>query len=290
MKVFQVAVWVLAVGLVSFSGHVSGQVKLSYPPWKRSDLNCSYDDSAMVTDPALICTPKSDGKAIIFSYDNDVLAVRYAYTKPVRLYRKGTRYATSFATSFVVDIRRDIERSVRRVFGGSWAFAITPDQLTRNAGPESIGLFPIDINTGKPLPGPSPRTVAVEIDTSREQNNWDFPVLPHLGIDVNSLKSVKVDYLWNQTAFVRRKVGYFVDYDAKTEVMQVRVQNITSNGKLNKRNSKLWLTYPKFKLSDHVNEYSIVGFSSRVPVTDDGTYDLYAWNFETKEVLTNKMH
>ncbi|KAG6542609.1 hypothetical protein Mapa_016080 [Marchantia paleacea] len=290
MKAFHVVLLVLTVGVASFSSQVSGQVKLSYPPWNRNDLNCSYDDLEMVTDPTVICTPQDDGAAIIFSYDNDVVSVRYAYTKPVRLYKKGTKYAMSFSTSFIVDIHRDIERTVRRVFGGSWAFAITPDQLTRNAGSESIGLFPIDVDTGKPLSGQSPRTVAVEIDTSRPVNNWDYPELPHLGIDINSLESVKVDYLWNQTAFINRKVGYFVDYDAKAEVMQVRVQNITTNGKLNKRNSKLWLTYPNFKLSDHVNEYSIVGFSSRVPVTDDGTYDLYAWNFETTEVLTDKNH
>ncbi|KAL3693012.1 hypothetical protein R1sor_006663 [Riccia sorocarpa] len=251
-------VLVAVVSTATFTTLVSAQVKLSFPPWKNT--NCSFDDSVGL-DPALICTPSSDKKAIIFSNDDDVISARYEYVNPVRLYKKGTKYASSFSTSFILDIRRDFERSEQRVFGGGFAFAITPDQLTRNAGVGSIGLFPINTENGKPLSSQSPKTVAVEIDTSRDGFSWDNPQLPHLGIDINSLKSVKSKFLWNQTQFVSRKIGYFIDYDAKKESIE---------------------------LSKEVNEYSYVGFSSRVPVTTDGTYVLYEWNFETKEVLTNK--
>ncbi|KAL2634812.1 hypothetical protein R1flu_006291 [Riccia fluitans] len=275
----------VVVSVSTFTSPVSAQVKLSFPPWKNT--NCSFDDSVGL-DPALICTPSSDGKEIIFSWDDEVISTRYQYVKPVRLFKKGTKVAYSFSTSWILNVNRDFERSEQRVFGGGFAFAITPDQLTRNAGVGSIGLFPINTENGKPLSSQSPKTVAVEIDTAQDGFKWDSAQLPHLGIDVNSLKSVKSRYLWNQTNFVSRKIGYFVDYDAKKESIEVRVQNITSNGKLNKKKSVLWLSYSGLKLSKQVNEYSYVGFSSRVPITTDGTYILYEWNFETKEVLTNK--
>eukprot|EP00246_Nothoceros_aenigmaticus_P002826 TRINITY_DN136_c0_g1_i3.p1 TRINITY_DN136_c0_g1~~TRINITY_DN136_c0_g1_i3.p1 ORF type:complete len:318 (-),score=13.43 TRINITY_DN136_c0_g1_i3:125-1051(-) len=262
-------------------------VSLSYPPF-TADLNCSYDASIPV-EPAAICTPSADAPSqIIFSYDNDVIDVRYQRTTPVQLYKKGTKYAASFSTSFVINIDRDSERSVQRVFGGGIAFAITPSPTEGIVGTETIGLFPIDQATGNPVAGQSPRTVAVEIDTSRAFD-WDFPTVPHVGLDVNSLASVASRFLWNGTDFVNRKVGVFVDYDAQEEALAVRFQNITANGRADKKRSTLFLSYSGLKLSDHVNENSYVGFSSRVPVTDDGVYRLYEWKFTTKWVRTNKL-
>lgn len=283
---------------LSGSSSIPKGVRLSFPPF-TSALNCSYDSSIDTTcppgafcNPDPICTDSTDSSSppyITFAYD-DVVDVRYQYTSPVQLYKKGTKYAASISTSFVINIDRDSERSVKRVFGGGFAFAITPTPtVDAVAGTETIGLFPIDEATGNPAGGKDPRIVAVEIDTATAFD-WDFPRVPHVGLDVNSLHSVASSFLWNGTDFVDRKVGVFVDYDAKKESLEVRFQNIAENGKADKKHSKLFLSYSGLKLSDHVNENSYVGFSTRVPVVTDGVYKLFQWKFTTKWVLTSKLH
>lgn len=259
---------------------------LSFPPF-TSALQCSYDTAAT---PFPVCSLLSDPAQVIFSDDNDVFPARYQYTTPVQLYKKGTRLAASFSTSFVINIDGDSERSVQRVFGGGLAFAITPSpKVDPASGEESLGLFPINEATGGPAAGsPSPRIVAVEVDLSRAFD-WDRPSVPHVGLDINSLRSVAGSLLWNTTDFVNRKVAVFVDYDAREESLEVRFQNVTETGTPHKSKAKLFLAYHGLKLSDHVNERSYVGFSARVPTVDSGVYRLFQWTFTTKWVRTKKV-
>ena len=259
-------------------------VSLSFPPFSRSKLTCKIDKSLDV-DPDLICKSFPPGE-IIFSYDDEVISARYQYKKKVQLWKKGSPYAASFSTAFTLNIKRDAERSVKRVFGGGIAFAITPTIDVGESGPESFGLFKIEDATGKPASGtPNPKTLAVEIDTSRDVTySWD-PQIPHVGLDINSVNSVKSRFLWNGTRFINRKVAVFIDYDASLQEISVRFQNVTTNGKPDKKKSKLFLSYSGLDLAAIVDERSYVGFSSRVPVTTDGVYFLYDWKFSTKWVL-----
>ncbi|KAH7314791.1 hypothetical protein KP509_21G020400 [Ceratopteris richardii] len=257
---------------------------ISFPPFSNRTLLCQFDKSVGL--PAnIICKSSDPPGQIIFSNDDDVISVRYQYRKPVALWKKGSPYAASFSTQFTVQFHRDAERSVKRVFGGGLAFAITPTIDVGSSGPESFGLFPIEDSTGKPAGGRNTKTVAVEIDTSRDVTySWDPPI-PHVGLDINSVNSVASRYLWDGPSFVDRKIAVFIDYDACRHRLEVRFQNVTANGKPNKSKSKLWLSYDGLDLAASVNELSYVGFSSRVPVTTDGVYFLYDWKFSTKWVL-----
>ena len=260
-------------------------ITLSFPPFSASNLTCKID-KLLGLNPDLVCTPSSPPGQIIFSNDNDVISARYQYKKKVQLWKKGSPYAASFSTAFTINVKRDAERSVKRVFGGGIAFAITPTIDIGESGPESFGLFKIDDATGKPASGtPNPKTLAVEIDTSRDEAySWD-PQIPHVGLDINSVNSVKSRFLWNGTRFINRKVAVFIDYDASLQEISVRFQNVSTNGKPDKKKSKLFLSYSGLDLASIVDEQSYVGFSSRVPVTTDGVYFLYDWKFSTKWVL-----
>ncbi|MCO5595919.1 hypothetical protein L7F22_049970 [Adiantum nelumboides] len=259
-------------------------ISLSFPPFSPSSLLCHFDKSLNVSADA-ICSPSSPPGQIVFSYDNDVVSTRYQYKTPVQLWKKGSSYAASFSTQFTLQFKRDFERSVKRVFGGGIAFAITPTTDAGDSGPESFGLFKIDDASGKPAGRKNPRTVAVEIDTSRDVTySWD-PQIPHVGLDINSVNSVASKYLWNGTAFIDRKIAVFIDYNAQKEVLDVRFQNVSGSGKADKAKATLFLSYAGLNLGNIVNEMSYVGFSSRVPVTTDGVYILYDWKFSTKWVL-----
>jgi hypothetical protein len=262
-------------------------VSLSFPPFSSSKLACVYNKSIELGSNS-ICVASLPPGRIIFTNDYEVVSVRYQYKKKVALWKKGSPFAASFSTSFTLNFNRDAERSVKRLFGGGIAFAITPTIDVGSSGPESFGLFPIDQSNGRPLMPSDPRTVAVEIDTSRDTTyGWD-PQIPHVGIDINSVDSVKSRFLWNGTRFIDRKIAVFIDYDASSQEISVRFQNVSANGSPDKRKSKLFLSYSGLDLSKLVNERSYVGFSMREPVVDNGAYVLYDWKFSTKWVLRKK--
>jgi hypothetical protein len=204
--------------------------------------------------------------------------------------------AVSFSTSYVVQFNRNgdwKEAGVYFTFGGGLAFAITPDQRVGSSGPESFGLFEIDPATGASLRGKKKtKTLAVELDISRGSASFPDPAIPHVGLDVDSVRSVATSPIGNFTTFIDRRIAAFVDYDASGPGrLDVRVQKLsgsaTSRSAPDKRKAKLYLSYSPLRLSDLVNQRSYVGFSTRVPVEDNGDYYLTSWNFSTTWVALN---
>ena len=273
-------------------------VNLSFTrfPRSRSPLNCSTDGEATAgldIGPDRICYVTETGESVFFSAPS-VISVRYQYLKKVQLWsaKKIKSQAVSFSTSYVIEFQRSDWRESRNFlpFGGGWAFAITPDQRVGASGPESLGLFEIDPKTGKSLRGKKTKTVAIELDISRFSADVTFadPQLPHVGLDINSVKSIVTRPIGNFTKFVDRPIAVFIDYDAKKSQLQVRVQKLsnsdTSRSVPDKKKAKLYLSYAPLRLSDLVDEYSYVGFSSRIPEAEDGTYMLSSWKFSTKWV------
>ncbi|KAH7314790.1 hypothetical protein KP509_21G020300 [Ceratopteris richardii] len=238
-------------------------VSISFPPFSNSTLLCQYDKSINLPGSA-ICTPSVPPGQIVLSNDDEVISVRYQYRKPVALWKNGSPYAASFSTQFTLQFHCDAERSVKRVFGGGIAFAITPTIDVGSSGPESFGLFPIDESSGRTVGGKDTKTVAVEIDTSRDVTySWDPPI-SHVGLDVNSVNSVASRYLWDGSSFIDRKIAVFIDYDASQHRMEVRFQNVSNNGGPDRSKSQLWLSYHGLELAASVNELSYVGFSLSV--------------------------
>jgi hypothetical protein len=200
--------------------------------------------------------------------------------------------AVSFSTSYVVQFNRNgdwREAGVYFTFGGGLAFAITPDQRVGGSGPESLGLFEIDPATGASLRGKKKtKTLAVELDISRGSDGVSFPdpAIPHVGLDIDSVRSVATSLIGNFTTFVDRRIAVFVDYDAAGPGrLDVRVQKLsgsaTSRSVPDKTKAKLYISYSPLRLSDLVDEFSYVGFSTRAPIQYKGTYVLRSWNFST---------
>lgn len=126
----------------------------------------------------------------------------------VQLWKKNSKYVASFNAYFVVNFNRDVEFTQRPLFsGGGVAFALTPDTTgVVGTGPETFGLFPINEQTGASLRGAATKTVAVEMDLSRISNVGFDPLAPHVGLDINSMKSVKTKYLGDANTVIDVKV------------------------------------------------------------------------------------
>jgi hypothetical protein len=270
-----------------------------FTDWPDSPLNCSIDSSAGVA-PTEICKAFSTGESVIFSAASSPVSARYQYLKKVQLWSSAAaaRATASFSTSYVIEFRRSSDRREAGnffSFGGGWAFAITPDQRVGASGPESLGLFEIDPATGASLRGKKKtKTLAVELDISRGSAAVSFPdpAIPHVGLDVDSVRSAATSPIGGFPTLVDRPIAVFVDYDASGPGrLDVRVQKLsgsaTSRSVPDKRKAKLYLSYSPLRLSDLVNEFSYVGFSTRVPVEDNGDYYLTSWKFSTTWVTLN---
>ena len=263
-----------------------------------SSLNCSIDGltaSNTNISPDNICKVFITGKSVIFSAPVYPTSARYQYLKKVQLWSSKTKsHAVSFSTSYVIEFLRSSDRRESEnffSFGGGWAFAITPDQRVGAAGPESLGLFEIDPKTGNSLRGKKKtKTLAVELDISRNSGDVTFPdpSIPHVGLDIDTVRSVVTSPIGSFPTLVDRPIAVFIDYDALKARLDVRVQKLsgsdTSRSVPDKKKAKLYISYAPLRLSDLVEEYSYVGFSSRVPVEEHGNYFLTSWKFSTKWV------
>ena len=180
-------------------------VSITFPPF-NDQFTCSVDP-AIGVETKLICTPGTNPTGLYLSNDNDVVSARYQHTTPVQLWKRGSKYVASFSAYFTVNFDRSSEFTVRELFGGSGlAFAITPSLSVVGTGSESFGLFPIDEATGASKNGANTKTVAVELDISRNSPTGFDPQVPHVGLDINSVKSVTTKYLGDPAAFIDNKV------------------------------------------------------------------------------------
>ncbi|KAG0605461.1 hypothetical protein M758_9G061300 [Ceratodon purpureus] len=259
-------------------------VSIAFPPFNNG-FTCSVDPADEV-ESKYVCTPGTNPPALYLGTDNGVVPARYQHAKPVQLWKRGSKYVASFSAYFTVNFDRYSEFTVRELFGGGGlAFAITPSISVVGTGPESFGLFPIDEATGASKNGANTKTVAVELDISRNSPTGFDPQIPHVGLDINSVKSVKTKYLGDPAAFIDKKIGVWIDYNALKKTIQVYIHKVKPSETPKRQNANLAIAYTGLDLAKEVKEFSYVGFSARVPPSDNGVYVIYDFKFSTAWVL-----
>ncbi|KAG2297558.1 hypothetical protein Bca52824_044227 [Brassica carinata] len=142
------------------------------------------------------------------------------YSKQIRFRDSPNETVSSFSTTFVFVIRP----VVPGIGAEGMAFVIAPNFSLPTAAPsEDLGLFNI-INNGNDLH----HVFAVEFDTV--QDPLDDPDNNHVGIDINSLKSVKTSpagYWYDNDQFKKltlvsgKPMQVWVDYDGRTHWINV---------------------------------------------------------------------
>ncbi|KAH7445596.1 hypothetical protein KP509_01G016900 [Ceratopteris richardii] len=293
---FLLILLVLSTAILPCSIHAAASISappkgvtLSFPPF-TSSLKCVPTSGYKASEICHAVSGQTGTQILLYSETQSVVSTRYQYASKVQLWKKGSPYAASFSTAFTVLASPVDDRT--STFGGGIAFAITPDLRVGQSGPESFGLFEVDEKTGNSLRGNATKTIAVEIDMSRnfadDPNAFVDPPIPHLGLDINSVNSVEIASLGDLESFTDCRIAVFIDYDAAKQLLEVRLQKLPKNDETTKPDKKKAKRYfsRRLRLSDYVNEASYVGFGSRVPIGDDGVYLLYDWTFSTTWVRT----
>jgi serine/threonine protein kinase len=199
------------------------------------------------------------------------------YASPMHLWDKASRNLTDFAThfSFAIDSQN------RTNYGDGLAFFLAPGGSTipdvkRGC---NMGLT----NDNQTLNSTENPFVAVEFDTYSLLNEWD-PHGKHVGIDINSMKSVAYVPWWGSTTCIMegRINEARITYNSTSHNLSVLFTGLINN-------ATVWqsLSY-KIDLRDYLPEWVTFGFSA---ATGNATemHTIYTWDFtSTLEDIVTK--
>ncbi|KAJ4905444.1 L-type lectin-domain containing receptor kinase IV.4 [Raphanus sativus] len=196
------------------------------------------------------------------------------YSKPIRFRDSPNDTVSSFSTTFVFAIHP----IVQSLGADGMAFVIAPKFSLPTADPsQDLGLFNI-INSGND----KHHVFAVEFDTVHDPFDPDDN---HVGIDINSLKSVKTSPAgyWNEndqfnklTLVSGKPMQVWVDYDGRTHQINVTM------APLRKEKPKIPLLSVVRDLSSLLLQDMFIGFSSATGSIIASEHFVLGWSFRVK--------
>lgn len=264
---------------------VTAQNLITSPAYRYDSFNDTHYDvlenvgSASITLGALQVTPESVNPG--FSMFNN--SGRFIMKQDFRLHNgNGTnRTVASFNTSFLINIFRKDNATAAE----GMAFVIVPNfKIPSNSSGQYLGLTNA-ITDGNI----SNQIIAVEIDTFKQ----DFdPDGNHIGLDINSIRSVKTESL-TPHGFEIAPIGpkffnFWIDYDGGNKILEVYVaEQAEKEGLTPPKPSSPILEYDDLDISQYVSEYSHFGFSAST-----GKYAelncVLRWNLTVRYVAKDK--
>ncbi|XP_047332636.1 L-type lectin-domain containing receptor kinase IX.1-like [Impatiens glandulifera] len=212
-----------------------------------------------------VATPNGQG-AIQMSFWETLFRVGWAsYAKKVPIWDPETGQVTDFTThfSFIIDAR---DGPYRGPYGDGIAFFIAPfgSLLPLNSGGEYFGL----LNTTTVIDTSRNQFIAVEFDMF--QNPRFDPQYDHVGIDVNTLRSV-VTSPWNASIYSKNVIDVWIAYNSSTTDLTVNWANKTET------NSTLTL---KVDLKNVLPQWVMLGFTCATGLlTSDAV--IQSWEFSS---------
>ncbi|CAJ1967856.1 unnamed protein product [Sphenostylis stenocarpa] len=182
---------------------------------------------------------------------------RAFYTSPVHVWDKSSGAVASWATSFTFNIRAPDKSKT----ADGLAFALVPVDSQPKTYAGYLGLF------DSPKRDSSLQTLAVEFDTFH--NQWD-PETKHIGIDVNSITSIKTTS-WDLANGEDAKV--LITYDATTSLLVASL--------VHPSNKTSFILAEKVDVTEVLPEWVSVGFSASSGLSKDyiETHDVLSWSF-----------
>nr|CAH60214.1 lectin precursor [Phaseolus leptostachyus] len=186
---------------------------------------------------------------------------RVFYSAPIQIWDNTTGNVASFATSFTFNI---LAPTVSKSADGL-AFALVPVGSQPKSDGGYLGLFE------SATYDPTAQTVAVEFDTFFNQK-WD-PEGRHIGIDVNSIKSVKTAP-WG--LLNGHKAEILITYDSSTNLLVaslVHPAGATSH-----------IVSERVELKSVLPEWVSIGFSATSGLSKGFVeiHDVLSWSFASK--------
>ncbi|KAL0432010.1 UNVERIFIED_CONTAM: putative L-type lectin-domain containing receptor kinase S.5 [Sesamum radiatum] len=184
-------------------------------------------------------------------------SARILLKQPFKLWddHAGRTQLASFNTSFLINVYRRRNDTT----GEGMAFVIAPDLLLP---PNSFGQF-LGLTNSITEKSESNKLVAVEFDTFKEYFDPDDN---HVGIDVNSIKSIKTEYLTPHNITIApigaKFYNVWVDYDGLNMVIAVYIAEQAMYHGATPTKPSSPISSADLNLRDHVNQHSYFGFSA----------------------------
>nr|XP_016437130.1 PREDICTED: probable L-type lectin-domain containing receptor kinase S.5 [Nicotiana tabacum] len=217
----------------------------------------TYHDIFQVIPPATISNQSlqvtSDFVRVYGSLLNN--AGRILLKQSFKLWDDSTKRVASFNSSFLVNIYRVENETAAE----GLTFLISPDlELPTNSHGQHLGLTNANTDGGS-----TNKVIAVELDTFKQEFDPDDN---HIGIDIHSISSVKVESLTKHgielAPIGARFYNIWVQYDGIKRVLDVYIaEQAEYNGSTPPRPKNPILTHD-IDLRDVVNQESYFGFSA----------------------------
>ncbi|XVE66635.1 hypothetical protein DITRI_Ditri08aG0094000 [Diplodiscus trichospermus] len=186
------------------------------------------------------------------------------YYEPLHLWDKSSGSLADFTTHFSFSI--NALNNVTHADGLTFFIASLDYQIPDVADGSGIGLAVGDrINNSSDNP-----FVAVEFDTYH--NVWD-PENDHVGIDINSLKSIST-VTWYSSVTDGKLVDAWIDYNSSSKILHVSFTGFKGNTTIQQN-----LQY-QIDFRDYLSEWATFGFSSATGVYFE-LNTIHSWYFSS---------
>jgi serine/threonine protein kinase len=260
----------------SVQSPVTSAISFNFPNFTSSDSRIKYDRAFV------------EGKVIQLT-NNQVMTGsfgRATYASPMHLWDKASGSLTDFTThfSFIIDSRENTN------YGDGLAFFLAPNATGSTVVPNnatsgsSLGLT----NNDQLLNSTDNPFVAVEFDIY-PNIPWDPPISlgwpgAHLGIDINSLKSVaNVSWQgwWSNTSITKGLINEaWITYNSTSHNLSLLLTGFINNSTVEQS-----LSY-QVNLRDHLPEWVTFGFSAATGASP-AMHTICTWYFNSTLEDTN---
>nr|P29257.1 RecName: Full=2-acetamido-2-deoxy-D-galactose-binding seed lectin 2; AltName: Full=2-acetamido-2-deoxy-D-galactose-binding seed lectin II; Short=CSII [Cytisus scoparius]AAB24193.1 2-acetamido-2-deoxy-D-galactose-binding lectin II, CSII [Cytisus scoparius, seeds, Peptide, 248 aa] [Cytisus scoparius] len=242
----------------------SEELSFSFTKFKTDQKNLILQRDALITPTGkLQLTTVENGKPAAYSLG------RALYSTPIHIWDKSTGDEASFATFFSFVISDAPNPSTAATDG--LAFFLAPADTQPQSAGGYLGLFEKDSSYNS-----SNQIVAVEFDTYYN-SAWDPQTNPHIGIDVNTIKSKKV----SSWGFKNGNVAtVLITYQPSSKSLVASL--VYPSGQTSDKTS--YIISANVDLKATVPEWVRIGFSATTGQTDNyiETHDILSWSFKSK--------
>ncbi|CAN1189094.1 L-type lectin-domain containing receptor kinase IX.1 [Linum perenne] len=250
---------ITAISIFPLTTTTTTALSFNFTTFTNDNRNITYEQ-AFAADNSIQLTRN------LLASDLNISFGRATYSSPLHLWESNSRNLTQFQTHFTFSIFSQF----RDGYGDGLAFFLAPkgsylpSDLT-NAS--SMGLT-LDLQQ---LNNSSNRFVAVEFDIFT--NNFDPKVGTHVGIDINSMESVRT-VPWGGDVIGGRKSDAWITYDPTLHNLSVAVTGFVENVSVIHRLSYI------VDLRDYLPEEVTFGFSGATG-NQSAVHRIHSWDFSS---------
>ncbi|KAF8032054.1 hypothetical protein BT93_D1074 [Corymbia citriodora subsp. variegata] len=263
-------VFILSLSILSANSESFDNISFNIPSFQLDDQRISFQGNASVQNSSIQLTPGSPMESPTY------VVGRAIYHQPMHLWDSSTRNVADFVShfSFAIDSHMNYSHADGLVF----FLAPSGSQVPEN----SEGCF-LGLTSNQDSTNSSTAFVAVEFDTfyDHSTNTWD-PLCEHVGIDVNSVASVRETCVtWMDHNILHgQELHARVTYNSRAMELSVVLGDDAENSAS--------LYYQPLNLAEYLPEWVVFGFSATTGQLFEA-HTIFSWEFNSSLRILNNV-